>query len=164
MRWPATRSRPALAAADSGSEGPLQGSVTLARSCAPSYAGDHHRNTQSAEPILHRATKRICFCEMLVAATTDPRRASLVRVPLLAISDLKARSSLHISKEGKWFNRFHPNRKYPAHPMKASSGQDLAGVHGSGPVHRVCRHASQALGLCRAVPVPQTGTPPSMTR
>jgi hypothetical protein len=33
---------------------------------------------------------------MLAAATTDPRRAALVRLPLLANSDPKARSALCI--------------------------------------------------------------------
>jgi hypothetical protein len=46
-------------------------------------------------PILHRA-KRVCFCEMLAAAMTYPRRASLVRVPFLADYDPKARSALRI--------------------------------------------------------------------
>jgi hypothetical protein len=50
---------------------------------APSHAIDHHRNRPALEPILHRATKRGCFCEMLVAATTDPRRAALARMTLL---------------------------------------------------------------------------------
>jgi len=48
---------------------------------APSHAIDHHRSKPSPEPILPRATKRIWFCEMLMAATTDPRRAALFRVP-----------------------------------------------------------------------------------
>ena len=48
---------------------------------APSCAIDHHRNKPSPEAILHRATKRRCFCAMLAAATMDPRRAALVRVP-----------------------------------------------------------------------------------
>ena len=65
---------------------------------APSYAIDHHRSKPSPEPILHRATKRWCFCEMLAAAATDPRRAALVRLPLLANSDPTARSALCIRK------------------------------------------------------------------
>jgi hypothetical protein len=64
------------------------------------YAIDHHRN-RPPPPILHRATKRRCFCERLAAATTDPRRAARVGVTLLADSDLKARSALHILKEGR---------------------------------------------------------------
>ena len=51
---------------------------------APSHAIDHHRSKPSLEPILHRATERRCFCGMLAAATTDPRRAALVCVPVLA--------------------------------------------------------------------------------
>jgi len=38
---------------------------------------------------------------MLAAATTDPRRAALVRVPLPADSDPKARSALHTRKRGQ---------------------------------------------------------------
>ncbi len=64
---------------------------------APSYAIDHHRSKPAQEPILHRTTKRLCFCEMLAAATTVPRSAALVRVPALADSDPTARSALHIS-------------------------------------------------------------------
>ena len=48
---------------------------------APSSAIDHHRSKPSLEPILPRATRRGYFCGMLAAATTDPRRAALVRVP-----------------------------------------------------------------------------------
>jgi hypothetical protein len=65
---------------------------------APSYAIDHHRSKPAPEPILHRATERRCFCGMLVAATTDPRRDALSRVPWLAVSDPKARSALHTRK------------------------------------------------------------------
>ncbi len=54
---------------------------------APSHAIDHHRNRPALEPIRHRATKRRCFCEMLVAATTDPRRAALACMTLLVVSD-----------------------------------------------------------------------------
>jgi hypothetical protein len=50
---------------------------------APSCAIDHHRNRPALEPILPRATERGCFCGMLVAATTDPRRAALVRMTSL---------------------------------------------------------------------------------
>ena len=48
---------------------------------APAYVIDHHRSKPSPEPILPRATKRIWFCEMPMAATMDPRRAALLRVP-----------------------------------------------------------------------------------
>ncbi len=65
---------------------------------APSTASYHHRNQPSLEPILHRTTERRCFCGMLVAATTDPRRAALSRVPWLAVSDPKAISALHTRK------------------------------------------------------------------
>ncbi len=82
---------------------PRQGPVASARSCARSYAIDHHGNKQSLEPILHRATKHICFCEMLAAATTDPRRAARVQVPVLANLDPKARSALRICKEGNYY-------------------------------------------------------------
>jgi hypothetical protein len=51
---------------------------------APPSAIDHHRNRPALEPILPRATERGCFCGMLVAATTDPARAALVCVPVLA--------------------------------------------------------------------------------
>jgi len=67
------------------------GSITC-----PFIAIDHHRNKPSLEPILHRATKRICFYEMLPAATKDPARAALVRVPSVADSDPKPRSALRI--------------------------------------------------------------------
>ena len=63
---------------------------------ASSNASEYHRNKPSPEPILPRATKHICLCKMLAAATTDPRRAALARVPLLANSDPKARSALCI--------------------------------------------------------------------
>ena len=65
---------------------------------APSCAIDQHRSEPSLEPILPRATRRGCFCGMLVAATTDPRRAALVLLPSLADSDPKARSALHTRK------------------------------------------------------------------
>ena len=65
---------------------------------APSSAIDHHPNRPALEPILPRATRRGCFCGMLVAATTDPRRAALVLLPSLADSDPKARSALHTRK------------------------------------------------------------------
>ena len=81
---------------------PLQGPVASARSCVTlSSASYHHRNQPSLEPILPRATKRGCFCGMLAAATTDPRRAALVLLPSLADSDPKARSALHTRKGGK---------------------------------------------------------------
>jgi hypothetical protein len=67
------------------------GSITR----APSNASYHHRNQPALQPILPRATKRGCFCEMLVAATTDPRRAALARMTVLVVSDPKARSALH---------------------------------------------------------------------
>jgi hypothetical protein len=95
---------------------------------APSYASDHHRSMASAEPILRWASQRTCFCEVLAAATTYRRSAALVRVPLLADSDPKARSALDIWKEGKMF---HHNRRYPA-PTEASSGHDLTSVDSSG--------------------------------
>ena len=61
---------------------PLQGPVASARTCVPlRITIDHHRSKPSLEPILDRATKRRCFCGMLAAATTDPRRAALVCVP-----------------------------------------------------------------------------------
>jgi hypothetical protein len=47
------------------------------------------------------ATKRLCFCELLAAVMTD-RCAALVRLPLLANSDPKARSALRIWNEGKY--------------------------------------------------------------
>jgi hypothetical protein len=61
---------------------PLQGPVSSARSCVPLRmrsitTGVSH--LYRANP--HRATKRRCFCAMLAAATTDARRAALVRVP-----------------------------------------------------------------------------------
>jgi hypothetical protein len=94
---------------------PLAGRTASARTgCvgsivrAPSIASDHHRNGPSSlEPILHRATERICFCEMLVASTTDSRRAALVRVLLLANSDPKARSALRIRIERGQIDRAH---------------------------------------------------------
>jgi hypothetical protein len=61
-------------------------------------------HSPSLEPIVHRATnlKRRFFCEMLTAATTDPRRANLARVlSSLADSDPKARRALRIRKEAK---------------------------------------------------------------
>ena len=64
---------------------PLQGPFASARTCVPlRITIDHHRSKPSLEPILDRATKRRCFCAMLAAATTDPRRAALVCVPVLA--------------------------------------------------------------------------------
>jgi hypothetical protein len=93
---------------------PLAGRTASARTgCigsivrAPSIASDHHRNRPSPEPILHRATERICFCEMLVASTTDSQRAALVRVLLLANSDPKARSALRIRIERGQIDRAH---------------------------------------------------------
>ena len=65
---------------------------------APSHAIDYHRSKPSLEPILPRATKRRCFCGMLAAATTDPRRAALARMTSLVLSDPKARSALHTRK------------------------------------------------------------------
>ncbi len=49
------------------------------------------------------ATESRCFGEVPAAATTEPRRAALVRVPSLddsdlAVSDAEARSALHIRK------------------------------------------------------------------
>ena len=81
MGRPATRAA-SCSAADSGRT--ASGKVRLRRR-------DHvplhmrsiaHRNRPSPEPILYRATKRLCFCELLVAATTDRRRAALARVLL----------------------------------------------------------------------------------
>jgi hypothetical protein len=46
----------------------------------------------------------------------------------LAVSDPKARSALHIWKEGKSSNH---NRRFP-HPTEASSGHDLTSVDSSG--------------------------------
>ena len=87
---------------------PLQGPVASARSCATlSSASYHHRNQPSLEPILPRATKRGCFCGMLAAATTDPRRAALVLLPLLANSVPKARSALCIRIERGQIDRAH---------------------------------------------------------
>jgi hypothetical protein len=48
-----------------------------------------------AQTRLSKFTKRKC-CEMPAAVTTDRRRADLVHMPLLADSDVKARSALHI--------------------------------------------------------------------
>ena len=61
---------------------------------APSNASDHHRNRQSPEPMLRRASGRLCFCQMMAAATMDPRHVALVPMPALADSDPKARSAL----------------------------------------------------------------------
>ena len=63
---------------------------------APSFATDRHRNRPSPEPTVRWATEHKCFCGMLAAATTDLRRTALVRVPLPAVSDPKARSALRI--------------------------------------------------------------------
>ncbi len=69
----------------------------------------------SPELILPRATKRICFREMLAAAKTYPRRAALVRMSLLTVSDAKASSVLRIRERANTkFNCFHPNRRDPA--------------------------------------------------
>jgi hypothetical protein len=79
------------------------------------YASNRHRNKPSPEPILHRATKSICFREMLASAKTYPRRAALVRMSLLPVSDAKASSVLRIRERAiTKFNRFHPNRRDPA--------------------------------------------------
>jgi hypothetical protein len=83
---------------------PLQGPLASARLCVPLRVRSITTGVSHLyEPILHRATKRRCLCAMLAAATTDPRRAALVRVPCtsLADSDPKARSALRIRKEGK---------------------------------------------------------------
>ncbi len=79
------------------------------------YASNRHRNKPSPEPILPRATKRICFREMLVAAKTYPRRAALVSMSLRTVSDAKASSVLRIRERANTrFNRCHPNRRDPA--------------------------------------------------
>ena len=60
---------------------PLQGPVSIGSIMrAPSYAIDYHRSKPSPEPILHRATECIRFCEVRAAATTDPRRGALARM------------------------------------------------------------------------------------
>ena len=100
MGWPATRAASCLAA-DSGRTASGRVRLASARSCVPLRMRSITTGVSHLEPILHRATKRIRFCEMLAGATTDPRRAALVRVPLLADSDPKARSALRIRKAGK---------------------------------------------------------------
>ena len=92
--WPATHAA-SCSAADCGRTASAGSGCIGSNMRAPSHAIDHHRNRPALEPILHRATKRRCFCEMLVAATTDPRRAALARMTLLVVSDPKARSALH---------------------------------------------------------------------
>jgi hypothetical protein len=78
---------------------PLQGPLASARSTGPLRV----RSITTGVSHLYRSfigAPSACayrhFCEMLAAATTDPRRAALVRVPLLANSDPKARSALCI--------------------------------------------------------------------
>ena len=95
--WPATHAA-SCSAADSRRTASAGSGCIGSIMRAPSYAIDHHRSKPSPEPILHRATKRLCFCEMLSATATDLRRAALVRLPLLANSDPKARSALCIRK------------------------------------------------------------------
>ena len=92
--WPATHAA-SCSAADCGRTASAGSGRIGSNMRAPSHAIDHHRNRPALEPILHRATKRRCFCEMLVAATTDPRRAALARMTVLVVSDPKARSALH---------------------------------------------------------------------
>jgi hypothetical protein len=97
---PATRAA-SCSAADCGRTA-SPGSVCIGSIMrAPSYVIDHHRNQPSLEPILPRTIERRCFCGMLVAVTTDPRRAALARVPWLADSDPRARSALHTPKRGQ---------------------------------------------------------------
>jgi hypothetical protein len=65
-------------------------------------AMDHHRSKPYPEPILHRAPKRRCFCAMLAAATTDPRRIrDALHLFACPVSDPTARSALRILEEGK---------------------------------------------------------------
>ena len=80
--WPATHAA-SCSAADCGRTASAGSGRIGSNMRAPSHAIDHHRNRPALEPILHRATKRRCFCEMLVAATTDPRRAALARMTSL---------------------------------------------------------------------------------
>ncbi len=99
MGRPATRAASCFEA-DSGRTASGRVRLASARSCAPLRMrsitiGVSQLRSLTPEPILHRATERRCFCGMLVAATTDPRRAALARVPWLAVSDPKARSALH---------------------------------------------------------------------
>ena len=95
--WPATHAA-SCSAADSRRPASAGSGCIGSIMRAPSHAIDHHRSKPSPEPILHRATKRLCFCEMLSAAATDLRRAALVRLPSPAVSDPKARSALCIRK------------------------------------------------------------------
>ena len=123
-------------------------------------ASDHHRNKPSLEPILHRATKRICFCGMRAAAKTDRRRAALVRVPSLAVSDPKIRSALRICKEGKYQVQSIPSRRNPTpnggefradsyrrqRRLRPRPSVSLVGQKNTQPLKR--------LRACRGVPVP----------
>ena len=80
MGRPATRAASWLAA---DSRRTASGRVRLAsaRSCVPLRMRSITTGVSHLEPILPRATRRGCFCGMLAGATTDPRRAALVRVP-----------------------------------------------------------------------------------
>ena len=69
MGWPAAR-----AASCSAADGGRTASARVrfhGPDHVPLHAIDHHRNTPSLEPILHRATKRICFCEMREGCCDD---------------------------------------------------------------------------------------------
>jgi hypothetical protein len=79
---PATRAA-SCSAADCGRTASARSGCIGSIMRAPSNASYHHRNQPSLEPILPRATKRGCYCGMLVAATTDPRRAALARMTSL---------------------------------------------------------------------------------
>ena len=95
--WPATHAASCSAADGRRTASAGSGCIgSIMR--APSYASYHHRNQPSLEPILPRATRRGCFCGMLAAASTEPRRAALARMTSLADSDPKARSALHTQK------------------------------------------------------------------
>ena len=79
---PATRAA-SCSAADCGRTASARSGCIGSIMRAPSNASYHHRNQPSLEPILPRATKRGCYCGMLVAATTDLRRAALARMTSL---------------------------------------------------------------------------------
>ena len=96
--WPATHAA-SCSAADCGRTASAGSGCIGSNMRAPSHAIDHHRNRPALEPILHRATKRRCFCEMLVAATTDPRRAALARMTLLVV--LIRRPEVPCTKRGQ---------------------------------------------------------------
>ena len=88
-----------------------------------------------------------CGCDEISAKRCSCSRA----LAGLAVSDPKARSALHIWKEGKSSNH---NRGYPA-PTKASSGHDLTSVDSSGRPSAVS--FSIKFEALRSVPVPLAG-------